>query len=244
MSMISRWLFPTLIHYLFHYPFTAAVVVYLSIRKSLNQEYCANKAVKVWSLTLFRSLGKKIEVSGLENLKSSSNRVVVINHASLFDIPAIMTVLESGSFIGRRKLLDIPLFGNVLKTLNYIAIDSNHIRQSINALEEGIWGISKGRSIIMFPEGTRTLDGHLLPFKRGFVKILRKSGADLLPVTLDGFFNLKSKYSKKVDVGEELSIVIHKPIKAEELISLNDRQIMDRTKQIIASAFTSNKENI
>lgn len=228
---------PTLTHYLVHYPFTGLVVLSLLIGSFINPRWKPEKLVNFWALTLFRTLGMDIDVSGKENIHHGKSRVIVLNHASLFDIPAIMTVLPAGSFIGRSKLLSIPLFGRVLKILGYIPIDTHHIRQSMDALDRGISGISAGRSIIVFPEGTRTLDGELLPFKRGFVRILRKSGADLQPVTLRGFYSLKSKYSRTLSGDEPLSIVIHRPVRAEELTAMSDREIIDRTRGIILSAY-------
>lgn len=240
--MIKSQIPATLSHYLIHYAFTAFITLLLLLLNIMGISRFNGKIVSFWGSFIFKTLGKKIEIKGLENLEGEANRLAVLNHASLYDIPAILTIMPEARFLGRSKLLSIPLFGSILKILGYVPIDPAHLRQSMDALESASRQISGGKSIIMFPEGTRTLTGELNPFKRGFVKILRKTDADLLPITLNGFFDLKSKHSRSVNRHCNLEICIHSPISRKSLIEMNDRDIIDMTKEIIGSAYKGRRK--
>lgn len=96
---------------------------------------------------------------------------------------------------------------------------------------------SKGLTIAIFPEGTRTSTGKINKFHRGFVHVLRASDMELLPVTLNGFFELKPKTRFSINFNSKLNVVIHPAIAPEELKDKTDQEIMDRAKSVIESAY-------
>ena len=89
---------------------------------------------------------------------------------------------------------------------------------------------------MIFPEGTRTLNGKLNPFYRGFIYLLRASKTDILPVTLNGFFSLKPKNRFSIDFASKLEVIVHEAIPSQELIPLEDKSIIDKVKTVIESA--------
>ena len=93
----------------------------------------------------------------------------------------------------------------------------------------------KHHTIAIFPEGTRTLNGNMRSFFRGFVYILRTSEADILPVTLNGFYALKPKNRFYINFGAKISVVINKPIGSAELKVRSDDEIITEMKNIIES---------
>ena len=101
---------------------------------------------------------------------------------------------------------------------------------------ENLKETAKHRTVAIFPEGTRTLDGKLNAFYRGFIHLLRATGNDILPVTLNGFYELKPKNRFHIKFGSKLSVVIHPPIDGAELVSVSDNEIMDRISTVIESA--------
>jgi len=183
---------------------------------------------------LFWSMGRRVKVRNRSYIKPGHTYLALINHSSLFDIPAIMTILPGGAWIGRGKLLKIPIFGRYLSKLNYIPIEPSNWRKSLEALETASMKSSKGQIILMFPEGTRSSDGNLQEFRRGFIRILRKTEIDILPITINGLYNWKPKYQRHIDTSEKLEIVINEPLPASELISLDDKEIIQKVKQRIS----------
>jgi len=104
----------------------------------------------------------------------------------------------------------------------------------LNSLEEK----ARQRTVAIFPEGTRTLDGKLNSFYRGFIHLLRATEHDILPVTLNGFYKLKPKNRFSINFGARLAVVIHRPIGGPELSGRTDNEIMDRISEVIESANT------
>jgi 1-acyl-sn-glycerol-3-phosphate acyltransferase len=96
---------------------------------------------------------------------------------------------------------------------------------------------AKDQSVALFPEGTRTLDGKINPFYRGFIYLFRTRDIGILPLTLNGFYDLKPKNRFYIDFGSKLEVIIHKPIQREELINKSDSEIIDKVKGVIESAY-------
>jgi 1-acyl-sn-glycerol-3-phosphate acyltransferase len=96
---------------------------------------------------------------------------------------------------------------------------------------------SKYQTVAIFPEGTRTLNGEINTFYRGFIYLYRTRDIDILPVTLNGFYNLKPKNRSYINFDSKLDVVIHKPVKREELLGKNDAEIIETIKGIIKSSY-------
>ena len=96
---------------------------------------------------------------------------------------------------------------------------------------------SKKQTVAIFPEGTRTLDGKINDFYKGFIYLFRTTEIGILPVTLNGFYKLKPKNRFYINFDSKLDVVIHKPIKREELIEKTDTEIIETVKNVIESAY-------
>jgi 1-acyl-sn-glycerol-3-phosphate acyltransferase len=96
---------------------------------------------------------------------------------------------------------------------------------------------SKIQTVAIFPEGTRTLDGKINDFYKGFIHLFRTTEIGILPVTLNGFYKLKPKNRFYINFDSKLNVVIHKPIIKEELKDKSDIEIMDTVRTIIKSAY-------
>jgi len=192
--------------------------------------------VHYWARSVFWIIGKKIPVVGMENMEKDKRYILVANHASLFDIMAIMSFFPGISWFGRERLLKIPLFGQILKMIDYIPMKQASIKATKEMLGHLIQK-SSGKTIAIFPEGTRTTDGQLKRFHKGFIYVQRASELDILPVTLNGFHRLKPKTRMAIDFRTPIGVVIHKPVKNVELKDENDVDIIRRIKGIIESAY-------
>jgi 1-acyl-sn-glycerol-3-phosphate acyltransferase len=98
---------------------------------------------------------------------------------------------------------------------------------------------SEGHTIAIFPEGTRTEDGKISDFYRGFIQVLRASEINVLPVTLNGFFVLKPKNRFYINFSSRISVFIHEPLSRESLIDKDDAEIISIIKNIIESSLVS-----
>ncbi len=191
---------------------------------------------KLWAKSVFLLMGKIIHVSGKENIKKGEKYILIANHASLFDIVAIMSFYPEVSWFGHERLLRVPVLGKFLKMTDYVPFKEPTVTNTRHMLEQ-LMERANDRSVALFPEGTRTISGKINPFYRGFIYLFRSHEIGILPVTLNGFYNFKPKTRFYIDFGTKLEVVIHKPIPREKLINKTDSEITSTVKTIIESEY-------
>jgi 1-acyl-sn-glycerol-3-phosphate acyltransferase len=147
----------TLCVYALQYSFTAIIVLigicvsYLKLK--LINRFCN----LIWARGLFFLMGKKVHIEGKENHDRIKNYILVANHASIYDIPAIMSIVPGVSWIGREYLIRIPGFGRLLKMNDYIPIEPKKPGRSWQSIKQAIANAKDGITVAIFPEGTRTV---------------------------------------------------------------------------------------
>jgi len=221
------------------YTYTAVLVLITLVLSFLDLKKSIQVISVIWAKSVFMIIGKKYRLTGKEYLSKESRYLLLANHGSLFDIVAIMSIYRGISWFGHERLLKIPLFGKLLKMNGYIPFREPNYRNT-KAMMEQLVLKSKDQTVAIFPEGTRTLNGKINEFYRGFIYMLRNSEINILPVTLNGFYELKPKNRSYINFDAELEIIIHEPIKREELICKSDFEIIDRIKAVIESAYKEN----
>jgi len=217
------------------YTHTAITVLFILLFSYIKWKRAVYAVMGTWAKMVFVIMGKRLHITGRKHLDKSRNYILLANHSSMFDITAIMTFYPGVSWFGHERLLKIPLVRKMLLMTDYIPMTLKNVKNTRLMLQQLVEK-SRGRTIAIFPEGTRTLDGKISPFYRGFVYLLRASEADILPVTLNGFYKLKPKNRFYINFSSKLEIVIHKPIPGPGLIQLEDKEIIERVKGVIESA--------
>ncbi len=219
------------------YSYTAVGVFLMLIMSYMRFRRGVTFLMGWWAKSIFPLMGKKVSIQGRENIIKGERYILLANHASMFDIIAIMAVYPNVSWFGHERLLRIPLFKQLLLMTDYIPMKISNIKNTrimLESLEEK----ARNRTVAIFPEGTRTLDGKLNSFYRGFIHLLRATEHDILPVTLNGFYKLKPKNRFSIHFGSHLGMIVHPPIEGEELSHKTDREIMDRVIEVIESQNT------
>jgi 1-acyl-sn-glycerol-3-phosphate acyltransferase len=224
------------------YVFTAIGVVFVIPLSWINAKRLVQFLTMVWAKIVFIIIGKNLRVYGKENISKNEKYIVLANHASLFDIVAIISFFPQVSWFGHERLLNVPIFGKFLKMTDYVPFREPTVTNTRHMLEQ-LMEKSKNQSVALFPEGTRTTSGKINPFYRGFIYLFKTRNISILPVTLNGFYDLKPKNRFYINFGSKLEVVIHKPIPKEELINKSDREIIDTLKTVIESAYHI-KDNI
>jgi 1-acyl-sn-glycerol-3-phosphate acyltransferase len=189
--------------------------------------------VVFWARTIIKLCFIPITVEGRENLKGTGSAVFVTNHQSLMDI--FLLLAYPGRRIGylaKKQTLWIPVIGLLMLILGHIFVDRSNPRSSLRSIQKCIGAVRRGRSIAIFPEGTRTLDGDMLPFKSGSMKIPLRTGAPVVPVTICGTFNVMPKNTFGV---RPRPIYLHfgKPIETAGIDKSNFREFVARMERTI-----------
>lgn len=165
-----------------------------------------------WAHTTLFLCGVSVRVRGLEYRVPGGNYVYVSNHASMFDIPAIIAgIPDQIRIVYKKELERIPIFGWGLKWGSYIGIDRSRGPDAMKSLEEAARTIREGASVLLYAEGTRTLDGKLQPFKRGAFNLAVNAGVPVIPLTVNGTFNILPKHSIAVRPGRA-ELILDRPI--------------------------------
>ncbi|MCK5693036.1 MAG: 1-acyl-sn-glycerol-3-phosphate acyltransferase [Bacteroidales bacterium] len=223
--------------FLLLYSYTAVGVFLILIMSYLRFRRGISFLMGWWAKSMFPLMGKKVRIRGRENIQKGERYILLANHASMFDIIAIMAVYPDVSWFGHERLLRIPLLKQMLLMTDYIPMQISNIKNTrimLESLEEK----AQNRTVAIFPEGTRTLDGKLNPFYRGFIHLLKATENDILPVTLNGFYKLKPKNRFSIHFGSRLGMIVHPPLEGGKLARLTDQEIMDQVSEVIESENT------
>ncbi|MFC1884408.1 lysophospholipid acyltransferase family protein [Thermodesulfobacteriota bacterium] len=183
-----------------------------------------------WARGILKVCGVKVIVTGLENVNSNMPRVYMNNHQSFFDIFALLACLPVDfKFILKQELMRIPLLGPAMKRARYISIDRENPRKAVKSMDEAAERIRNGASVVIFPEGTRSPDGHLLPLKKGGFVLALKSGCDIVPITIDGSHRIAPKGSLRINKGS-FNLHIGQPIPVSGYSKKNIDELMEKVR--------------
>jgi len=142
---------------------------------------------KFWSLLNIFLSGTRLTLKGKEKINKNLTYIVMSNHQSLFDVWALFGKIPlQFRWIVKSEIRKMPIFGYALERAGHVYIDRKNRESASVSLETAAGKIKKGTSVIIFPEGTRSVDGHLLKFRIGGAIMALKSGVPILPVTVNG----------------------------------------------------------
>ncbi len=169
-----------------------------------------------WAKIALKASCIRVIVRGQENIPRGKAAVFASNHASQADILALYQALPiQFRFLAKKELFRIPLLGTAMKWAGYIPVDRRaRSRNTIRSLQEAIEKIKKGNSIVIFPEGTRSPDGRLRPFKIGGMLVATRAGCPIVPVAISGSHKVFPKGGLKIYPGQ-IKVVIGPAIQTE-----------------------------
>jgi 1-acyl-sn-glycerol-3-phosphate acyltransferase len=163
-----------------------------------------------------------MEVSGTENIPKE-NCVFISNHQAIFDGFALLAYINKPfGFIAKKEIKKMPLINGWLSSIGSLYMNRQNPREAIKTIQEGVEKIKIGHSILIFPEGTRSLASKMNSFKKGSMKLAISSKVAIVPITIDGTYNVLEVGTKVT--GNKVKMVIHKPIYVD---SLNKEEIQD-----------------
>ncbi len=227
----------TILSYTVLYPFTFLIVLLILLLNTLGLQKAIRIVVRFWAKGSFILIGKIFQIEGKENMDKDRKYIIMANHSSLFDIMGITAICPNSSFFGRANLMEIPIFGKVLEVVNFIPMKSTDLKNTKLMIEQLIKR-TENQTVAIFPEGTRTTNGQLNNFRKGFLHVLKASKLDILPISLIGFYDFKPKNRFYFNYSKKLSAKIHVPIPYSELEKLEDKEIIDRVRFEIESSLS------
>ena len=190
---------------------------------------------RIWSSAVKRSAGVTSSLHGAEKVTPGMSYVITPNHTSNVDILALITELPTPyRWVLKRELLKIPFFGWGLATTGCVSINRANGKQAVRKLKESVDKLEGGWSLLIYPEGTRSKDGRLQPFKKGAFRMAIETGIPILPVTVNGAAKVMPKKTLNLRPGH-LTVTIGDPIPVEGLTDKDIPELMQRTWDAVAS---------
>lgn len=156
----------------------------------------------------------KVTVRGRENIDPNTSYVFVANHQGAYDIFSIYGYLDHQfRWMMKKALEKIPLVGYSCKVSGHIMVDNSSPSATKLTMEKAERQLQGGMSLVVFPEGARTWDGKMRPFKRGAYMLAVEFGLPVVPITIDGSFDVMPRF-KHIPRWGHIILTIHKPIEA------------------------------
>ncbi len=193
-----------------------------------------HKIARIWAKIMLLISSTKVTVIGGQNVLQRKPQVFMCNHQSDFDIlVALAHIPGQFRWIAKKELFRIPVFGPAMRRAGYIEIDRQDHQRALQSLDEAAEKIRQGRSVMTFPEGTRSKDGRMKPFKAGTFFLAIKSGAPIVPVTVIGTAEIMPRRSLRVRPGRVI-LVIDQPIDVSGYTNENKDELIERVRNIIS----------
>ena len=177
-----------------------------------------------------------VTVLGAENMKPQTSYVITANHQSLYDIYVLYGWLGVDfKWVMKKELEKVPVLGPACKMIGHIFIDRSDTKQAVETINAAKAKIVNGTSVVFFPEGSRSKDGIMKPFKKGAFKMALDLGLPILPITISGTRKVLPKGSIDLTPGSA-TLTIHPPVPVDDYSEDNLTELMERTRRIMNSA--------
>ena len=236
--MISPLRWPRGLAFLVTLPLTTAIlsIIALADRILLRRDPSRLQGYpRLWARIICRVAGVRVRITGHEHLDPEATYVFAGNHASQFDIYGFQAAFPHDfRWIAKKELFAIPVMGLAMRAVGFIAIDRSRGREALKSLALAARRISEGSSVLVFPEGTRSPDGRLHPFKSGAFVLAIKSGVAVVPLGFNNTSVILPKGSLVPRPGE-MTIRIGAPIPTRGLTARDKQQLAETTHKQVAA---------
>jgi 1-acyl-sn-glycerol-3-phosphate acyltransferase len=190
---------------------------------------------RLWSRVILAVPGVRLEIKMHGNLDPRRPYVFMPNHASMIDIWAVFVAIPASfRFIAKKQLSRIPLFGWAMSAGRFIFIDRQNGLAARRSMDEAARRIRAGQSVVIFPEGTRTRDGRLLPFKKGGFHLAIDSGAAIVPVAIRGSREVMPRGAALIRAGA-VTVEVGEPIPTEGLATADREALIAKVRGRVAA---------
>lgn len=154
---------------------------------TFNREIPLAMARRFWAPALIKATGARLKVTALPPVDWSKPHIFVMNHQSMLDIPCAFAVLPANlRFVAKNVLKYVPFLGWYMWLTGMVFVDRSNRKQALRSLGAAGNQIRSGATVLAYPEGTRSTDGRILPFKKGPFVLALEAGVPIVPVSIEG----------------------------------------------------------
>ena len=175
----------------------------------------------------------RIHISGLEHFDPTQTYVVVANHQSLADIPILCHLRIDAKWMAKVELFQTPVVGTLLRMAGDVPVDRSDMRKAARSLLDCARVLREKCSVIFFPEGTRSLDGEVLPFSDGPFQLAIREQKMILPVVIDGSGSALPRKSWIFSDAEHIELRVLPPVTSAGFTTKQSAELREQVRHII-----------
>ena len=196
-----------------------------------------HRIARNWARMLLRLAGVRVQVFGEENILPGKPQIFMANHQSDFDVFAVLAhIPREFRWIAKEELFRIPVFGRAMREAGYIPIDRGNHAKAMTSLADAAGKIRENRSVMSFPEGTRSFDGTIGPFKPGMFRLAMQAQVPIVPVTIIGANRVWPRRTLNIKRGNIL-LVIDKPVDVSHYQEERRNELIEKVRNTIIHNF-------
>jgi 1-acyl-sn-glycerol-3-phosphate acyltransferase len=212
---------------------TASIVSSLFDRRG----YFAHGCARAWSWLILATTGVLVDVTGLERLERGRTYVFIANHQSIYDIPVIFASIPwQLRIIAKESLGRLPFLGWHLRRTGHLLVDRRHPDRA-GILRRWRALVGEGLSLIVFPEGTRSADGHVAPFKAGSFLLAVEARLPIVPLTVEGSRFVMTKGELTTRPGR-VRLTVHTPVETAGVHAGGARALAERVRETVVAGLS------
>ena len=196
-----------------------------------------HRIAALWAKSILFVSRIDVTVRGISNVDQSQSYIYMSNHQSNFDIPVLLACLPvQFRWLAKAELFRIPIFGRGMRAAGYISIDRFNQESAFESIKVAARKIKEGVSVMIFPEGTRSIDGKIRPFKKGGFILAVDSGVPIIPIILHGTRSIMPKGRIRVQSGH-VYMDIQPPIETSGYTRESKDDLIERIRAVICEKF-------
>ena len=183
-------------------------------------------------------VGVRVEVKGLEVIDPNQTYIFTPNHQSFIEVPLLVTFLKRNlAYLAKKELFKYPIWKQGIKLIGVVPVDRSNTQAAVESARLATENLRRGKSYAIYPEGTRSRDGRLLPFKKGAFMMAIDAGVPIVPVSISGSTKIMPKGEIKIFPATD-RITVHKPISTDAYSKENVTELMKETRAKVISALS------
>jgi 1-acyl-sn-glycerol-3-phosphate acyltransferase len=196
-----------------------------------------HRIARIWGRGILLVSRVRVSVKGLSQIDPARSYIYMSNHQSNFDIPVLLAHLPvQFRWLAKAELFKIPIFSRAMRGAGYVRIDRFNRESAIQSIKEAAAKMKDGVSVMIFPEGTRSRDGNIRPFKKGGFVMAVDSGVPIVPIILRGTWPIMDKSSLRINSGD-VSLQIEKPIETTGYTRETKNNLIELVRAVICQGF-------
>lgn len=212
------------------------------ISASLGFRDFALTLIRIWSLAFIKSFGVRLTKVGVEKARGLGSCVIMSSHRSHLDGPILICTLPFHfTFVIKKSLARIPIWGWAVTRAGYIAIDRKDHQDSIAGMKKAEQLVRQGFRVLTFPEGTRSADGQFKPFKKGGFVLAIEAQVPILPVAVVGSYDLLPKGALRAKPGDVV-VVVGDPVPTRGLTYEDRVALMEKIEATIKELYATGEK--